>query len=373
MSAKKHIVIDARIRRSSTGRYVDRLLEHLQNVDTFHHYTILLHPEDNWQPRAANFATLPCPYAQFSFNPLQQFGFTRQLRSLKPDLVHFTMTQQPLLYFGNIVTTTHDLTMFHFVRRGSTNPAVYWLKMKLYRFLFIWSHWKSEKIIVPTNYVAADLVNYQPSTKNKIVVTYESSEPPLKTAAVRPAQIAAQAEFILYVGNAFPHKNLPALIEAFALLHTQHPLLKLVLVGKKEINYQELEESVADNPLRSHIIFTGFIPDEQLKWLYQHARAYVFPSLSEGFGLPGLEAMAHSTPVVSSDATCLPELYGPAAHYFNPKNSRDMADKINDVLSDKELREALIKNGTEQLKKFSWQRMAIQTLDIYKSILDVTD
>lgn len=373
MSAKKHIVIDARIRRSSTGRYTDRLLEHLQTVDTYHRYTVLLQPDDDWRPRASNFTTLPCPYAQFSFSPLQQFGFARMLYRLKPDLVHFTMTQQPLLYFGKIVTTTHDLTMFRFVRRGSTNPVVYWLKMKLYRFLFIWSHWKSEKIIVPTNYVAADLANYQPSTKNKIVVTYESSEPPLKTAAVQPEQVSATDKFILYVGNAFPHKNLPALVEAFTILHQKHPALKLVLVGKKEIHYQELKASLAGHPLRDHIIFTGFIPDEELKWLYEHARVYAFPSLSEGFGLGAMEAMAHGTPVASSNATCLPEVYGPAAHYFNPENPRDIADKINNILTDNRLRKTLIANGTAQLKKFSWRHMAIQTLDVYKSLLDTTE
>ncbi len=373
MSAKKHIVIDARIRPTTTGRYTDRLLEHLQNIDTYHRYTVLLRPEDDWQPHAANFTALPCPYAQFSFNPLQQIGFTRQLHSLRPDLVHFTMTQQPLLYFGNIVTTTHDLTMFHFVRRGAANPVVYWLKMKLYRFLFIWSHWKSEKIIVPTNYVAADLANYQPSVKNKLVVTYESSEPPLETAAIQPKHITAKDEFILYVGNAFPHKNVLALVQAFTLLHKKHPKLKLVLVGKKEIHYQELEKSLADHPLRDRIIFTGFIPDEELKWLYEHTCVYAFPSLSEGFGLGAMEAMAHGAPVASSNATCLPEVYGPAAHYFNPENPRDMADKINDILTDKKLRETLIANGSAQLKKFSWQRMAVQTLDVYKSLIDTTE
>ncbi|HEX8762197.1 MAG TPA: glycosyltransferase family 1 protein [Candidatus Saccharimonadales bacterium] len=374
MSAKKHIVVDARIRRSSTGRYVDRLLEHLQSVDTYHRYTILLQSDDDWRPRVSNFRTLPCPYAQFSFNPLQQFGFARLLYRLNPDLVHFTMTQQPLFYFGNIVTTTHDLTMFHFVRRGSTNPLVYWLKMKLYRLLFVWSHWKSDKIIVPTNYVAADLADYQPSVKNKIVVTYEASEPPLKTAAKKPVRLGAKDNFIMYVGNAFPHKNLPTLVDAFTLLHKTHPDLKLVLVGKKEINYQELEDSVRDHPLRNQIIFTGFAPDEELKWLYQHTRAYALPSLSEGFGLPGLEAMAHDAPLASSNTTCLPELYGSAAHYFNPHSARDMADKINDILTDKKLSQTLIKNGQSQIKKYSWHRMATETLMIYKEIIgDTTD
>lgn len=372
MSTPKHIVIDARIRRSSTGRYTDRLMAHLQTIDTVHRYTILLEPDDDWQPTAANFRPLPCPYAQFSLNPLQQFGFARMLYRLKPDVVHFTMTQQPLLYFGRIVTTTHDLTMFRFVRRGSTSKPVFALKMWLYRFLFKWSHFKSDKIIVPTNFVAGDLADYQPSAQHKIIVTYEDSEPPLKSAAVRPAQLNDSDQFIMYLGNAFPHKNLERLIEAFDILHKKHPRLKLVLTGKKEIHYQELEQKIRQHPAAGSIIVTGFLPDEQAKWLYEHTRAYVFPSVGEGFGLPALEAMRHGAPVVSSNATCLPEVCGPGAHYFDPFNSSDIAQKVDEVLTDKKLRGNLVRNGKTQAGTYSWKHMANQTLTIYKELLGET-
>src|SRR5688572_15168850 len=104
MSERKHIVIDARIRRASTGRPLDRLVEHLQDIDAYHRYTILVQPDDPWKMRSPNFHTLPCPFPQFSFNPLHELRFAWQLYRIKPDLVHFGMTQQPLLYFGNIVT-----------------------------------------------------------------------------------------------------------------------------------------------------------------------------------------------------------------------------------------------------------------------------
>src|SRR5688500_6825981 len=109
-----HIVIDARMRRSTTGRYVDQLVEHLQAIDQTNRYTILVAPDDNWPMHSPAFTTLPSPFPQFSFNPLNELRFAWQLYRLKPDLVHFSMTQQPLLYSGNIVTTTHDLTMIYF-------------------------------------------------------------------------------------------------------------------------------------------------------------------------------------------------------------------------------------------------------------------
>ena len=111
-----HIVIDARNRRSSTGRYTDRLITHLAQIDPENTYTILVQPGDDWQFDNPNFQTKTCRFQQFSFNPVDQISFALQIYRLKPDLVHFTMTQQPLLYFGNIVTTTHDLTMLRHMR-----------------------------------------------------------------------------------------------------------------------------------------------------------------------------------------------------------------------------------------------------------------
>lgn len=367
MSKRNHIVIDARIRRSSTGRYVDRLLQHLQDADTYHNYTVLVQPDDDWKPHNPNFKTVPCKYAQFSFNPLDQFGFAWQLYKLHPSLVHFTMTQQPLLYLGRTVTTSHDTTMYRFVRRGTTPLPIYKFKMWSYRFLVWFSHRKSSHIIVPTRTVAEEFAKLQPFTRKKLVVTYESSEPPLPVRAIKPASV--DGDFILYVGTAFPHKNLPELIEAFDILHKKNPKLKLVLTGKREKHYEELEAWAIKRSSYSNIVFTGFVTDPELKWLYEHCKAYVFASLSEGFGLPPLEAMAHGAPVASSNASCMPEVYGKAAHYFDAKSPQDTADKIDEVLHDASLRKTLVENGHKRLRQFSWRRMADETLTVYKASL----
>lgn len=362
-----HIVIDARIRRASTGRPVDRLLEHLQDLDRQNRYTILVQPDDPWKPHSPAFTTLPCPYPQFSFNPFHELGFAWQLYKLKPDLVHFTMTQQPLLYFGKIVTMTHDLTMFHFVRRGSTPLLVFWLKMRLYHLMFWWSHKKSTKIIVPTKTVAKELSNFEPFTKNKIVVTYEAAGFDQSIQAQKPKGV--DGDFIMYLGNGFPHKNLYRLIEAFDILHPKYPKLKLVLVGKKEKNYEELEQWAQSRPSYKNIIFYGFAPDGEAKWMHRRSRAFVQPSLMEGWGIPVLEAMANGAPAVSSSASVMPEVYGNAALYFDPYNPKDMADKLSKVLDDPKLRQQLIDAGHKQVKKYSWQKMAKQTLQVYTDVL----
>jgi glycosyltransferase involved in cell wall biosynthesis len=368
MATPQHIVIDARIRRSTTGRYTDRLVEHLQKIDSFHRYTILVQPDDPWKMNATNFTTLPCPYPQFSLNPLHEIGFARLLYGLKPDLVHFTMTQQPLLYFGNIVTTTHDTTMYYFVRRGSTPLPLYKLIMGLYRFLVWWSHRKSQFIIVPTKTVAKEFTKLQPFTRKKLVVTYESSEPALAAQAVKPAGI--DGDFILYVGTAFPHKNLRRLIEAFEILNAKHPRLKLVITGKRDEKHMvELRKWFKNRLAAPNILLPGFVSDAELKWLYEHCRAYVFASLSEGFGLPPLEAMAHGAPVVSSNASVMPEVYGDAAHYFDATSPQDIAQKITEVIDDPKRAAQLRTTGATQLKKYSWETMAKQTLTVYEDVL----
>jgi glycosyltransferase involved in cell wall biosynthesis len=146
--------------------------------------------------------------------------------------------------------------------------------------------------------------------------------------------------YILYVGNDYPHKNLER--------------LKLAC-----------EKLRQDGLKYSLILITGFVSDKELDDLYQNASLFVFPSLYEGFGLPPLEAMKRGLPVVASNATCVPEILGEAALYFNPLNVDDMAEKIKNALINRELREELIEKGFEQIKKYSWQQMAQETMEIY--------
>lgn len=363
----RHIVIDARIRQSSTGRYVDRLLEHLQQLNKTDHFTILLKPNDPWQPRAKNFQALAVRFPVFSFNIFNQVLFTRQLYKLKADLVHFAMAgHQPLFYFGKQVTTTHDLTMFYFTRKGRLPAWLHWLRMKGYHLLLWEAHRLGKRIIVPTEYIRDAVAKYYLFTNRKIVITKEASEPPLPGKAIKP--VDAPEQFIMYVGSSFPHKNLRRLVQAFEIVQKDNPELWLVLVGKQEYHGKKLARWIKKRGTQQ-VLLTGFVPDQELKWLYEHCQAYVFPSLSEGFGLPGLEAMTHGAPVVSSTATCLPEVHGEAAHYFDPLDIDGMATAIEDVLSNKQLLEKLIKAGYRQIKKFSWQRMAEQTIEVYNTVL----
>jgi glycosyltransferase involved in cell wall biosynthesis len=366
---KKHIVIDARIRRASTGRPVARLLEHLQEIDNDHKYTVILEKGDDWKPTNKNFSFVHSRFSMFSFNPIQQISYARQIHKLKPDLTHFTMTpQSPVFFLGKQITFTHDLTMFKYVRAGRLPGWLHRLRMVGYRFLMWQAHKKAKHVITPTQYVSDDVSKKYLFVNRKISVTLEASEPVMPGKAKEPEN--APENFIMYTGSAFPHKNLERLVSAFCLLKEHHQDLKLVLVGKREYHSKQLQKWIKKNTHTESVIFTGFVPDEKLKWYYQNARAYVFPSLSEGFGLPGLEAMVHGCPVVSSNATCLPEVNGDAAEYFNPADITEMAEAINKVISSESLRKKLIEKGYENAKRFSWRKMATQTLQVYKDVLE---
>lgn len=358
-----HIALDARIINSTTGRYVERLLAHLQEIDQSNRYTVLVRQKDEhfWTPSASNFSVVVAEFDNYSV--AEQLGYKGFLDKLHPDVVHFCMPQQPVAYKGVKVTTFHDLTLIK-TYNSDKNWFVFHIKQLIGRFVFKQVARTNNHLIAISQFTKKELIDYTRIPDKKISVIYESSD--VTNGAVVPYSVPFK-QYLLYVGQQSDYKNIKRLAAAHQKLLMTYPELGLVLVGKKNA-------SITSNQLffekqgYQNIVFTDFVPDDQLNWLYSHASAYVFPSLMEGFGLPGLEAMSHGTPVISSSATCLPEIYGTAAHYFNPKSVDDMARAITEVLGNGSLRRELSKQGYEQIKKYSWRRMAEQTLAVYNEV-----
>lgn len=361
----KKIVIDARESGTSTGRYVDKLVEYLAKQPTDYRFTVLTKtPRLEYLRRVApDFQIVESNIKEFTF--AEQLALKKQIESLNPDLVHFSMVQQPVLYRGKTVTTMHDLITCRF-KNPAKNPIVFTIKQQVYKWVNKKAARKSAAVLVPTNFVKNDVVDFTKVNPNKITVTYEAAD--FIEDATESVDSLANKKFIMYVGRPTPHKNLEKLVMVFNELQKSQPDLYLALAGKKDYNYERIETAVKARGIKN-VTFTDFITDGQLKWMYQNCKAYIFPSLSEGFGLPGLEAMIHGAPVVSSSATCLPEVYGDAAHYFDPTSGKDMLAKISEVLDNNTLRQELIAKGYAQAKKYSWQRMADQTLAVYKHVL----
>jgi glycosyltransferase involved in cell wall biosynthesis len=180
--------------------------------------------------------------------------------------------------------------------------------------------------------------------------------------------------YLLYAGNIRVHKNIPRLVEAFAVLREQlsgHPEyrdLHLILIGDTIARNAAVRQAVFRSRISHLVRFLGFVPSDTLRCFYQSAAAFVFPSRYEGFGLPPLEAMACGTPVVASNVSSLPEVLGDAAMLVNPENVFDIARGIRDVLVDPSMRCALVQKGFAQVARFSWRDTARQVLEIYREV-----
>ncbi len=360
------IVIDARESGTSTGRYIDKLIEYLHPLNPPYEIIILTKPHrvEFVRQTAPTFQVLESTYEEFTFE--EQLGFKKQLESLSPDLVHFGMVQQPVLYRGSVVTTMHDLTTIRF-RNPSKNAIVFTVKQRVYKWVNKAAARKSRRVIAISEFVKNDVVELTKIDPSKVVVTYEAADQ-IKDVPSPVGDLTGK-QFIMYVGRPLPHKNLDRLIEAFQLLQQTHPDLHLVLAGKKDSLYENYERDAQTKGIKN-IIFTDFVSEGQLRWLYENTAAYVVPSLSEGFGLPGLEAMANGAPVASSNLTCLPEIYGDGAVYFDPTSSEAIATSVKRLLEDAPYAGKLRQAGKDQAARYSWDRMARQTLDVYTAVLN---
>ena len=297
----------------------------------------------------------------------------RLINQAKVDLMHFTHFNVPLLCSAPFVVSIHDLILLDFptARATTLGPILYWFKYKVvYPVVIMFALSRAKKIITMARYTKERITKKFGTAPEKIVVIYEGvAESVMRTAYNTPPKKITKPYF-LYVGNGYPHKNLETLIDVFLALRSEGYDYQLVLIGKEDYFYRRLKSylSAKNHPAASAVIFYGFTPDAELAVLYKKAALYVFPSFMEGFGLPPLEAMAHGLPVVSSNASCLPEILGNAALYFDPKNSVEMLSAMKRGLTDESLRAELRERGFRQIKTYSWRQCAEETLEVYNFV-----
>ena len=360
MAAK--IVIDGRTINSSSGRYVYKLVDYLGRQKTpKQHYLLLVRPTDRTLAQKLvrkNVELVSAPFADFSW--AEQLRLPRLLKRLKPDLVHFCFPQHPVLWTGPFVLTVHDLTMLRFSRPGPAN----YFKQQAFRGVINRGLRAAEHIITPTDYVRQDLIDSLGADPAKITRIYEAADS--LGGQAKPIEKLEGLDFILSVSNGLGHKNNQRLVAAHQQLLAKHPGLHLVLAGRLT---GELESAIRGS---KQVVTTGRISDCELVWAYRQARALVMASLSEGFGLPGLEAWQFDLPVLASDNTCLPEVYGPAAGYFDPKDTSSIAQAIDRLIVDPTLSKRLVAAGQTRRQQFDWVETAEQTASIYHRVLEQT-
>lgn len=370
------IGLDARFYGSSGGiqRYVQQLLNHLAKIDTTNQYVVFLGDTNlnEFETNNTNFRKLRAKIKWYGL--LEQILMPWKIWRTKIDLMHFPHWNVPLLFRGRFVVTIHDLILLKYPSKKITtlSPLFFVIKYWAYKKVLRHAIYDSQKIIAPSEFVKKDILANFKVPAEKIVVIYEGKPPlpPLRKGGTtfKPLNLSTFKPYLLYVGVAYPHKNLEGLIKAFQIFCNRYSKdYHLVLTGQENYFYQRLKKQFNLSTFKplNLLTFTGFIPDSQLPALYQNASLYLFPSFYEGFGLPGLEAMSYGLPILASNSSCLPEIYGQAALYFNPRDPAEMAELINKVLSDKNLQEDLRQKGFEQVKKYSWEEMARKTMEVY--------
>lgn len=375
------VVIDVRhLQDFGIGTYIRNLVYALAGVDEATHYTLV-----SDQPEVPDLAGLPKNFEIAVYHPSRRrvwdhVSYAWFLRSLSADVIHMPVNDMPLFMPKPYVVTIHDMSSFLFGGRAGMRED-----MRLYAFRR--GLMRADRVIAVSEATLRDVENLLGIPARRIRMVYSAPDPRFLTRPEpdqEPAWMRARQRlleryqinypFILYAGRIRPHKNLPRLIEAFAVARNElesHPVyrdLRLIIIGDEISRHPEVRRAVVQTRTQQTVRFLGFVPFETLKTFYSAASAFVFPSLYEGFGLPPLEAMATGTPVVTSSVSSLPEVVDNAALVVNPENVFDIARGIREVLVNETLRQHLIEAGFAQANRFNWRTTALEVLKVYREV-----
>lgn len=385
------IAVDTRrVADFGIGTYIRNLIRALARIDTHNQYQLIttdrVVPELSNLPSNFQLVVFPGGKTEKPRSGLAQIRYGWFLRKLGADLIHMPLNAVPLLMPKPYVVTIHDMSTLLFANQlGFRN--------RLRRFYLRRGLVRADRVMAVSVATCRDVEAVLGISGRRVRVIHNAPDPtfyaPASTgvACIQNQEFAHGAEvqrvldryrihypFLLYVGRTNPQKNIPRLVEAFAVLRGEiqdHPIygdLRLLIIGDEISRYPALRHAVIQSRVEDTVRFLGFVPIETLRSFYQAAAAFVFPSLYEGFGLPPLEAMACGTPVVSSHVSSLPEVVGDAAEIVNPENVFDIARGMREVLLNQQLRSRLIFRGFEQARKFSWERTARQVLETYEEV-----
>lgn len=374
------IGIDARLyglEHAGLGRYTMKLVDELLKVDKKNDYVLFMttkHADEYRNKKRVKVVVADVPIYSIGEQTVLPFIFARE----KLDFLHVPHFNAPLFYPGKLILTVHDLIK-HQSKGPETTTRTRWLYyFKRFGYLALTKAivQKAVHILVPSNFVKEDIINRLRVPAGKITVTYEAVSGSIKEVVLSPEekikllnQYQLTQPFVVYTGSVYPHKNVDVLLQAIEKHNQNREVdLQLALICSRSVFWERLNQKIQEKGLQNWIKMLGFVEDEDVSKIYSLAFALVHPSKMEGFGLTGLEAMSVGLPVISSNASCLPEVYGDAAIYFNPNDSDDLVSCLETLIKDQELRDNMATKGYLQARKYSWNKMAKETLAVYKQL-----
>jgi len=372
------IAIDLRrISEFGVGTYTRNIVRALGRLDHSNQYLLIGPPA-----KVAELGPLPLNFTSLrmlsSDNTLKGCLECRaQLKRLHCDLIHVPyLFRAPCRFPCPYVVTVHDVVEYMY-RDHESSGLRRALHFRLTRRVLN----GASRILAVSNYTKSEIEKLFGISGARIEVVSNAIDERFLRGHASAADRQRLAEsylvnypFLLYAGRISPHKNVVRIIEAFSALKAQLEKdgkftdLKLIIIGDELSKQPDLRRTVVRSGVQNDVRFLGFVPIEVLRVFYDAAKIFVFPSLYEGFGLPPLEAMAHGTPVVTSNTTSLPEVVGNAAVLVNPENVFEIMRALHRVLLDQPLREKLKQRGYEQVQRFSWDDSARRTLAAYEEV-----
>lgn len=362
------IGIDCRLsggKHAGIGRYVLNLISRYPAIEPGTEFVLFFEDENQVKEVGINnFTNVTNVTTHIKhYSILEQIKLPFIFAKYNLDLLHVPHFNMPVFYMGKTVITIHDL-LWH-QQRGKRVTTLsswkYYLKYLGYLLVSSIAILKAKKIIVPTQTIKNTLISFYPFVKNKVVVTIEGIDDSLLKTGHRKLDTD---NYLLYVGSLYPHKNIDLVLQALKEL----PDPKLKIVGSRNIFVDKVKKKVKDLKLSDRVEFLGFVKDQRLKDLYAQSLALIQPSLSEGFGLTGVEAMACGALVLASDIPVFREVYADRAIYFDPKSEKSLVNAIKGL--SKIDRKKNIKINQQYSKQFNWNDTAKQTLAVYHQVID---
>src|SRR5579862_9816273 len=372
------IAIDIRrMTEFGVGTYIRNVVRTLGRIDRNNEFLLIGTPAKVEEIGAlpSNFRAVPLLASDRSVAGYREFR--NALQELKCDLVHIpNLFSVPRMLPCPYVMTVHDM-LEHMSR--AREQSGFWRSLYFQMTKRVLAG--AARIFAVSNFTRNEIEKLFEIPSDRVEVVYNAIDERFLHGHASAADrdlIARRYQvtypFLLYAGRISPHKNVVRMIEAFSALKAElekseaYPNLKLIIIGDDLSGNPDLRRTVVRSAVQNDVRFLGFVPIEVLRIFYDEAKVFVFPSLYEGFGLPPLEAMAHGTPVVTSNVSSLPEVVGNAAVLVNPENVFEIMRALHRVLLDKALRERMRERGYQQVTRFSWEISVRRVLDVYRQV-----